>query len=61
MPTVATSTSVSVTGTAISFAEETLPMIQWSAAAVALLSGVVGILVGLWHLKVIWRKEYPKK
>lgn len=57
VPTIAASTGVSATGTVVSFAEHTLPVIQWSAGAMAFASGIIGVAVGAWHLKEIMRKE----
>lgn len=52
---------VSATGTVVSFTETTLPIVQWVAGFIAILSGVVGLAVGLYHLRQIWIKERAKK
>lgn len=61
LPTVGATSSVSIVGTIVSFAESTLPLIQWGAALVAFISGVIGVLVGAYHLKNIAKKEFAAR
>ena len=58
IPSIGATSSVSVTGTFVSFAEVTLPLIQWSAALVAVISGLIGIAIGAYHVKNIIIKEW---
>lgn len=58
LPSIGVTSSVSVTGAAVSFAENTFPLIQWAAAFVGLLSGLMGIAIAAWHIKNIIKKDF---
>lgn len=49
--------SVSTGSAATSFFVATLPIVQWSAAAVAVISGVVAIVVGGIKILEWWRNK----
>lgn len=57
-PAIVSTTGVSAAGAVVSFAEDTLPVLQWFGAAIAVISGILGIMIALYHLKQIWNKEF---
>lgn len=48
---------LSVSGAAVSLTAAT-QVVQLFAGVIAVVSGVIGIAIGLWHLKEIWKKEH---
>lgn len=59
MPTIGASTGVSISGAAVSLGAA-VQVVQLIAGLVAIVSGCIGIAVGLWHLKEIWKKARGK-
>jgi hypothetical protein len=46
-PTIGTATGTSLLGSYVSFAESTLPLVSWMAAFIGILSGIVGLAIGI--------------
>ena len=60
VPSIVSATGRSVGSTAVAFTEHTLPYLQWCGAAVAVVSGALGIAIAAYHLKEIYKKDWGK-